>query len=316
MQIPIVSLKDTLKLVLQSLQLATILPTSVFITINLFIIPFLFPQLHLSLKNEALDVILFLFLITLSYMLYAYNYLFIRFLEGYIGWDNVFLFWLKDMKVKCHQRNYKLYKKMTTSRNPVLKNDAIQYLEYNYPLDENYILPTRLGNAIAAFENYSFSRYGIDAVSIWSRLIPFLQKNNYIDNVAQQKSVFDLLLNFYLFSIILGFEFICVACVQKSGVAILLIVIFTYLVSYLLYIGLINTAIGWGETVRVSFDLYRDELWKGLRLKNMDPKYEKSVWKRVSQLIQIGNLKNEFHMIYNTLKKAPEAAFDDHPKKD
>ena len=80
MQIPIVSLKDTLKLVLQSLQLATILPTSVFITINLFIIPFLFPQLHLSLKNEALDVILFLFLITLSYMLYAYNYLFIRFL--------------------------------------------------------------------------------------------------------------------------------------------------------------------------------------------------------------------------------------------
>ena len=44
-------------------------------------------------------------------MLYAYNYLFIRFLEGYIGWDNVFLFWLKDMKVKCHQRNYKLYKR-------------------------------------------------------------------------------------------------------------------------------------------------------------------------------------------------------------
>ncbi len=30
----------------------------------------------------------------------------------------------------------------------------------------------------------------------------------------------------------------------------------------------------------------------------------------------MGNLKNEFHMIYNTLKKAPEEAFDDHPKKD
>jgi len=40
-----------------------------------------------------------------------------------------------------------------------------------YPIDEQQILPTRLGNAIRRFEEYGWNRYRLDPQTLWSRLI-------------------------------------------------------------------------------------------------------------------------------------------------
>jgi hypothetical protein len=43
-------------------------------------------------------------------------------------------------------------------------------LDHNYPPFESYVMPTRFGNILRAAELYS-SRYGIDAVPLWPKLI-------------------------------------------------------------------------------------------------------------------------------------------------
>lgn len=40
-----------------------------------------------------------------------------------------------------------------------------------YPVDDDQMLPTRLGNAIRRFEEYGWNRYRLDSQGLWSRLI-------------------------------------------------------------------------------------------------------------------------------------------------
>jgi hypothetical protein len=43
-----------------------------------------------------------------------------------------------------------------------------------YPLDAEDVLPTSLGNVIAAAEHHPFDRYGLDGVTVWPRLYPLV----------------------------------------------------------------------------------------------------------------------------------------------
>lgn len=40
-----------------------------------------------------------------------------------------------------------------------------------YPIDDNQVLPTRLGNAIRRFEEYGWNRYRLDSQTLWTRLM-------------------------------------------------------------------------------------------------------------------------------------------------
>ena len=67
-------------------------------------------------------------------------------------------------------------------------------LSESFPRNAEEILPTRLGNTIHAFEDYPDTRYGMDAVELWPRLVAKVDKE-YRAVLDDAKASFDFMIN-------------------------------------------------------------------------------------------------------------------------
>jgi len=155
------------------------------------------------------------------------------------------------------------------------------------------VAPTALGNTIAAFEEYPKNRYGIEAVSLWPRLVPILSEENYAIFVEKEKAGFDFLLNLSLLMGIFTTE--CVIA-RLSGIDLPVIIPAAgLLTAYLLYRGAIQNASNWGETVKTAFDSYRYQLARRLSMKPFyNQKEESARWHAISQFIVKGSAYDKF----------------------
>jgi hypothetical protein len=134
-----------------------------------------------------------------------------------------------------------------------------------FPKNEDVIMPTRLGNVFAAFEEYPTRRYGIDAVALWPRLLPALVGSGYAQVVERQKMGFDFFLNLSVLSGIFALEYSALNLyfVAKLNLIVPLLCLF---IAWLCYRFSILAAVGFGTTVKVSYDLHRRALRKALGL--------------------------------------------------
>jgi hypothetical protein len=73
----------------------------------------------------------------------------------------------------------------------------------SYPLVPETVMPTALGNVMKSAERYSWQRYRLDAVVIWSRLQPLLP-SEFADLLQQAKTSLDLLLTLTTFTWLFG----------------------------------------------------------------------------------------------------------------
>jgi hypothetical protein len=281
------SIKEVLKNLIQTLQLAYLLPS---ILLNfyfyLFVLPSLYSKWDWKLENEFHDLIVVYSIILVSYLFYANNSWLIRLFEGYHFTNDPFIqkiytklkrpFVLEFLQLKRRVEKDFLYSDIP----------ARKILENNYPIDKERILPTELGNVIAAFENYTQGRYGINSVSMWSRLVPILQENKYIENYISQKSVFDLNLNLTISVILIGISYLYLAIYKQYLHSLFYLLPLWLFTCFLLYRISIHAAYGWGIAVKVAFDLYRSDLAEKLKLgtfKNL--KEEEAKWKLASKFI-------------------------------
>ena len=297
---PITSIKEALKALIQSLQISTIIPSLLIISINIFyIFPNIWPNSDWSFTNYSLNIMFAIITIMFSNLYYAFNFTIIRILEGYFGWDSPILKPLKQIKVLEKKKLYNnLLRQKAYYMNSIIGKNAVQYLDTYFPNNKDSILPTRLGNAIKAFEDYPSLRYGIDSVALWPRLAPILVENKYIEFVSQQKSSFDFLINLMIATIICSFELVYLCIYLNKILFCIFILIASFLSIKFLYFGIINGAVQWGFSVRVAFDLYRKDLWTLLRLKSVNTfSDEINRWKEISNLISSGNSKNNFDSI-------------------
>jgi hypothetical protein len=279
------TIKDTIKALAQSLQLSTIIPAMLLAFVNFY---YVFPLFFgLNPNNEKAIASMVFSIITLSYILYAFNNPLIRLLEGYWGWDN-FIF--RPFKYYGKKKQTKIYERLVKTRKEHFTNykghRANQLINNFFPDNEDSILPTKIGNVIAAFEFYSKSRYGMDAVALWPRIVPTLKEKNYLEFVTEQKTIFDFLLNLFFIIIFCGLEFIAIQIHLQSINYIYIGCVTTFILAGLLYYGCINSAIQWGVTVKVAFDIYRNDLRKVLNLEPVsDFEEEKDQWNELSRLI-------------------------------
>jgi hypothetical protein len=162
--------------------------------------------------------------------------------------------------------------------------DAQVQLTLNFP-PEGQILPTGMGNVIAAFENYPKDRYGIDAVALWPRLMPILDKQGYAAFVERQKLPFDFLLNLTALTGIFAVEYMYVRLYYAGQMPWLELLVLG-LAVYILYRVATTSAFYWGSTVMVAFDLHRMHLWQALLLK-LPATFadEKSRWTSISEFM-------------------------------
>jgi hypothetical protein len=155
------------------------------------------------------------------------------------------------------------------------------------PFSREHVMPTDLGNAFAVAEEYPYHRYGMDAMTYWTRLVAVIP-TEYGQRLAEQKSTVDFLLNLsllcYLFavgSMGIGLWFLSVPETVYSLVAATS--------GYLFYRLAVSSTITLGETIKASFDLFRHDLLNcyGLEL-SITITEEREIWIGLASFIDRG----------------------------
>jgi hypothetical protein len=191
-----------------------------------------------------------------------------------------------------HPRRERIYKEWETLEEILGQEERLcadERREY-MPSNPAELLPTGLGNTIRAFEDYSWARYGVDAVVLWPRLLPTLTNENYASYVEREKAGFDFPLNMSFLLGVLAFEVAYVGLIYgESYLPWLCGAALSVFLSFVFYKVSISGAFNWGITVRVAFDLYRYKLLKALG--GRAPKRfqdEVARWKQMSLFLREG----------------------------
>lgn len=170
---------------------------------------------------------------------------------------------------------YKRIRKAVGSKNISNDQKLSLYLKQNFPISENDVLPTRLGNILRSFERYPNHIYGADGVALWPHLEIVMGEECRVF-ILNIKSNVDLYINMSIILFIISFvSFIKSGCyayyfysepnlnfleVLSSGtinpVVYLVIAMFSAIAARLSYIFACEAAIMWGIYVKASFDLY------------------------------------------------------------
>jgi hypothetical protein len=310
------TISNLISLFLQSLRFSALFPALCFVIFNQWI---LLPLLRPHISEDTLKMVqqptwTLLFTIWVGYTLTVLNIPIIRFYEGYPYRETWWGRRLRDCQRKVKNRliaRTRYYARLLKASQDILpcnfpKEDFEQslffkWLVYEYslaqnrldhfPEDDASLLPTALGNAIAAFESYPGHRYGIHAIHMWPRLLPILADKEYAIFVEREKATLDFMLNFSVLSALFGLEcviarLLVVARLLEVGQAYSLVSLPAFVLSGLFYAGAKGPARNWGETVKVAFDLYRYELAERLALRRFWSKTEeKTRWKTFSDFI-------------------------------
>jgi hypothetical protein len=132
-----------------------------------------------------------------------------------------------------------------------------------FPLDQRYLLPTRFGNAIRAFETYSNYMYGADAIPLWLRLATVVPKDfmaaiedaraqvNFLVNFGFLATLFAVVAvtRFAVWEIAAGGRGLYTAAAAATTIAAAILVRIVYFWS-------IERVYAWGELVKSAFDCY------------------------------------------------------------
>lgn len=189
-------------------------------------------------------------------------------------------------------------------------------LELLAPLDEENLLPTRLGNILRASEQYPVERYRLEGITFWPRLF-HVMPSHFIRNLEEKNNHLVFLLNssllIYAIAVIsLSSGLMGLACrvslpqnlslVTKicglfargykwiSPHEYLIIATILIFVAYWIYRIGVNAAEDFGQFIRTGFDLYRFNLLKEMHQKlPEDLADEKSIWGVLTEYLIAGN---------------------------
>jgi hypothetical protein len=317
MSVFVKTLSDIIALFFQSLQLHALLPAFVLIGLNLTIAWPLIDGTKLVERVRELNapispIILVLFLgVLIAYALSALNIRVIRLFEGYV--------WLpgRDRFVAMNQRwitrlageidrlererqgllkaaehlsgRYKEKALQDIRRVEFQRNSLSMELECGFPRHQPWrVLPTELGNVIAAAEEFPSYMYGIDSVTMWPYLSPVLTEAGYASFIERERAVMDFFLNCCVVTAVFGLELLSLEILRaRFDQYTIAKVAMTELIAFGFYRLAIQGALSWGYTIRTAFVLYRDKLRDILRL--VPPESyngERNQWRAVSKFFR------------------------------
>lgn len=276
-----------------------------------------------------------------GFTLTALNTYILKFFEGY-----VFLHRFSCLRETQFRRAQKLAfkrdtikkrikvleKQIRTSRQEKilirLKNQYYEITEHydkNYPPDPEQVLPTSFGNILRAAETYSGTRYGIDGVEFWPRLLQVIppRYQSAIDNVRNQLSFLVNmtilgLLFFILCLLAIFYSFISRAFdpLQTQTFLVILGENIRYLLAGLVALiclfffqkASIFSVGSFGIMIRSSYDLFRIDLLKQFHLTMPATSIlEYKTWKNLGELIILGQHHLNFKPLeYHFDEKKPQ----------
>jgi hypothetical protein len=230
-------------------------------------------------------------------LLLAINRNIIRFLEGYGSINPLKLFLPIQIRSfrRLRMRKLELDKlrdqARTNGKEPssellAERTRIITRMVWDFPDSEEYVLPTSFGNVLRSFEVYPRVMYGVDSIPAWSRLYAVIPKD-YREALDDAKALMDFWINLMLASILILGEYLLIAAINgqfnSSSVFIAAFLVFTSIVSYN---RATTSALGWGNLVRSSFDLFLDDLRLKLGyLSPASPTRQREMWTSFSRAV-------------------------------
>lgn len=222
--------------------------------------------------------------IALAFILQLVNNILIRLFEGYYFKDKPPFCWLATREKTEYDRLVKEVKDLRSNDPSMAPQDREKFawLCERFPNLE-WLMPTKLGNVIRAFEIYPIDTYGIDAVYAWPRLQTVIPKD-YLEAVDAAESNFTALINIFTLLIIIGIESMGLAIGSDSLLQVCVVVVLVIPLSFLCYQGAVGWAGAWGRLVKSCFDVFRLDLLKkmGYALPKSLAK-ERAIWNTLSR---------------------------------
>jgi hypothetical protein len=316
---------DILRTLAQPLHIASLFPATVWMLLNTYLIIPMFDQ-ELTISPWWL-VISFTLIVIVSYFLYVLNGPLTRFAEGYtLEWTPFGERWKKKWRnrydailneiVQCEEKRRflteisNIYIRQHPELNEKQLSEDPDFREIRFKRDQwearkrtlenrkqlefpphpTEIVPTGLGNIIAAFEGYAWDRYRMDAIYLWPRLTPILQEDGYSDFVSQEKTAFDFFLNLAAVAVLIGAELTFVYMLSLQWFPAIVAFAAGIVAAYVFYRSAHTAAIHWGGRMKSAFDLYREPLREKLHIrKPFSFDDERNLWHKLSDFYRSAN---------------------------
>lgn len=191
------------------------------------------------------------------------------------------------------------------------------------PMDQDEILPTRLGNVLRASERYSNQRYGLDGVVAFPRLVQVVPKQ-FTNLLEEQSNKLVFLLNSSSLFCMLGLISFFVGWIvllqskwpiiplflkisnENKGSHLIVIGVILFGWGYFLYRLGVVTAQDYIVQIQAGFDLYRFELLDQLQIKRpLSLHTEQKTWEKVNDLFTVGHHLGEINFRYQHRQTPP-----------
>jgi len=320
------NLSDFLSVLVQTFNLPALFPSTIFVFfLNIFVFPALphdtliYSHLH-KLDHTSLIILGGIIVIFLTYILDGANLKIIQFFEGYNFLDQVPFEWLRrcnqvqvkqiledinSTKEKYHQH----LKQAKEESDEDKKNEQYRLARHysdeiyilssqitdKYPETLDSVLPFKLGNVIAAAEEYPYKLFGMDAIVLWPFLRQIISDKNYAQFYVKDKAILDFILNMIIVLLCFGVLFLFVELLyHRFNILLIIKVGSILLVCYYLLKLAIQSAMSWGTTVRVAFIIFKEDLRKSLQLIEVDDyTQEKQLWSNASEFFGAQHTEDE-----------------------
>jgi len=138
--------------------------------------------------------------LAVAFVLAALSIPLYRILEGYLFWPH----WLRERRTTTQgKRKARLVKAAETLERESLQADLVWEKADKYPVQNQQLAPTRLGNAIRAMETFAGDRYGLDSQRFWSELVAAAPAS-LSDANAQARGQVDFFVAMFYLTILFG----------------------------------------------------------------------------------------------------------------
>lgn len=225
---------------------------------------------HLDFTEQVLFVSVILLVITLlAYLLEAIS----------VPLTNLFAGNWPQNLLALHKRMHSTGKERQKARY------AYAIRAHIFPQDPELLKPTRLGNVLAAVDEYTYTLYRLDAFIWWPRLSPLLPETfrTQVDtSLTPMQTMLNLSMLFCLLAIGGGISML----IDHRWAFFLIVGISGLILAWICYLAAVNQAISYGVLVRVAFDFYRHEILKKMHIPVPDNLMEERfLWNRLNTVV-------------------------------
>jgi hypothetical protein len=216
---------------------------------------------------------------------------------------------LNDLRRKMERRDPISWEWLSQQeRNMIRERGRIGWKLYTrFSLEEEYIAPTAMGNALNVTSSNLWSRYQIEMTAFWPHMQIIVASDGEQalgKRINDEKTTLDFLVSLtFILSLFTVELILCQFFVFNQRIELAWALI-PLALALIVYHAAVNQANTWGTSVQLAFDTRRDALRKILSLRSFaSEEDERDVWRRVGAWLLYGERCDDVFVIQQMIEE-------------